>query len=220
MDTVAEHCAAAVFDSHAGRCLHAVSRKIGKGHAEQLMQVIEEALAGARVDYGDIERIAVAVGPGSFTGVRVGVAAARGLALALSVPAVGISTLAALAADAQSAHPACPVLVAIDARRGEIYWQRFDGSGMAVTQPCAAPLESALPHRAGHLLAGNAAPLLVEPSGSAPRKPVGPVAATAHIATYARLGAEAIPGAPPRPLYLRAPDAKPQAAPIARARAP
>jgi len=216
IDTIAERCAAAVLDAASGAVLAAVSRDIGRGHAEQLMAVIAEALAGAALDYENLSRIAVAVGPGSFTGVRVGVSTARGLALALGIPAVGVSTLAALAAEAGAGD--LPVLAAIDARRSEIYWQMFEPSGAAGSAAAVAPIEAVLPHvRPGLHLAGSAAPLLAEAAGIADIVSMGPIAATADIATYARLGAKAAPGPAPRPLYLRAPDAKPQKALIARA---
>lgn len=216
IDTVAGRCAAAIFDSEAGRCLHEVSRDIGRGHAEQLMDVIGEALAGAGCTYEDIARIAVAVGPGSFTGVRVGVATARGLALALGIPAVGVSTLAGLAAEARAMYPGMPVLIGIDARRGEVYAQAYDSAGLATTEPRVATLAALVSQAAGHVLAGSAAPLLRDAAGLPADTPIGPVEATAEIATYARLGALAVPDGPPHPLYLRAPDAKPQEAPIAR----
>src|SRR5439155_20558387 len=88
-----------------------------------------------------LERIAVTVGPGSFTGVRVGIAAVRGLALVTGCPAVGISTLAVIAERARALAGARPVLAVLDARRGEVYAQSFDRPGLAVGPPEAAPAE-------------------------------------------------------------------------------
>src|SRR5690242_6358756 len=96
IDTAANLCAASVHDSAADRELGREVLDIGKGHAERLMGVIGSALGQAGVGYRDLERIGVAVGPGSFTGVRVGVAASRGLALALGIAAVGVDTLEAI----------------------------------------------------------------------------------------------------------------------------
>ena len=96
IDTSASLCAAAVFDGELELGRSVID--IGKGHAEHLMGVIEAALAAANVTYAGMSRIVVAIGPGSFTGIRVGVSTARGLALALGVPAIGISNLDAVAA--------------------------------------------------------------------------------------------------------------------------
>ncbi|TGT75410.1 tRNA (adenosine(37)-N6)-threonylcarbamoyltransferase complex dimerization subunit type 1 TsaB, partial [Mesorhizobium sp. M8A.F.Ca.ET.161.01.1.1] len=90
---------------------------LGKGHAEHLMAVIAEALTAGAMDYSGLGAIAVSVGPGSFTGLRVGVSTARGLALALKVPAIGVTTLEALAAEAAAEFPGRPVLAALDAGR-------------------------------------------------------------------------------------------------------
>jgi tRNA threonylcarbamoyl adenosine modification protein YeaZ len=103
LDTAGVDCAAALFDSGRNTVLGEASDMIGKGHAEHLMGIIDRALDQAGVTLSAVERIAVTVGPGSFTGIRVGVAAARGFALSLDVPAVGISTLTVMAAAEQRA---------------------------------------------------------------------------------------------------------------------
>src|SRR5690606_31255363 len=113
IDTAASLCAACLWDSSAGergRCV----LDIGKGHAEHLIGVIDKALKQADLAYAQVDAIAVSVGPGSFTGVRVGVSTARGLALALSVPPIGVTTLEALAAQARAEHGALPVMAALD----------------------------------------------------------------------------------------------------------
>ena len=96
IDTAGPDCAVALARSGAGgaEILVRASERIGRGHAERLMPMIEAALRrSASVDFADLDRIAVTTGPGSFTGVRVGIAAARGLALALDIPAVGVGSL-------------------------------------------------------------------------------------------------------------------------------
>ena len=103
IDTAAGLCAACVYDATAGEVTGRDVLDIGKGHAEHLMAVIGPPLSEAGIGYGDLGAIAVSVGPGSFTGVRVGVSAARGLALALKMPAIGVTTLEALAAEARDA---------------------------------------------------------------------------------------------------------------------
>ena len=203
IDTAGTGCYAALHDTDQDTILGAAGADIGRGHAERLMEFVDAALESAGMDLPAVDRIAVTVGPGSFTGIRVGVAAARGLALALGVPAVGVSTLAALAADRRAQTP---LLVAIDAKRDEVYWQLFAGDGSAMTPPAIASVEEARRIAAGHdgAVAGSAARLL--------RSDALAEVDGVSIATVARLGAHLSPEQhQPKPLYLRGPDAKPQA---------
>lgn len=210
IDTCADQCAACVLDTGDGTA-HEVSRAMSKGHAEQLMDVIGECLVAAEIGFDGLERVAVTVGPGSFTGVRVGVAAARGLALALGVPCVGVSTLEALAAAARAYHPGRPVLAANDARREEIYAALYDGDGIEVGPPHITTVSAAAATvTADMVLAGSASDDLAA-SGAAPLA-VAITAAAPPIRFVAALGALKSEGAEkPKPLYLRAPDARPQA---------
>lgn len=193
IDTAATLCAACVLDTGAGERGRAVL-DLGKGHAEHLMGVIDAALEAAGATYADLGGIAVSVGPGSFTGVRVGVAAARGLALALKVPAVGVSTLEALAAEAA---PGRPAIARIEAGRGQAWVAAFCAAGEPVFGPAALSLEAA------DDFVRNADAGAVVATGT-----------TADIATYARLGAAKLAAGPvpekPKPLYLREADARPQ----------
>ncbi|WP_337181196.1 tRNA (adenosine(37)-N6)-threonylcarbamoyltransferase complex dimerization subunit type 1 TsaB [Shinella sp.] len=203
IDTAGTGCYAALYDSSQDAVLGAAGADIGRGHAERLMEFVDAALDAAGVNLAAVGRIAVTVGPGSFTGIRVGVAAARGLALALGIPAVGVSSLAALAADHRTG---VPLLVAMDARRDEVYWQLFAADGEAATPPAIATMAEARAIAAGHggAFAGSAAHFLHD---GAP-----PQADGASIVTVACLGARLDPRDHlPRPLYLRGPDAKPQA---------
>ncbi|KXF79063.1 tRNA threonylcarbamoyladenosine biosynthesis protein TsaB [Paramesorhizobium deserti] len=213
VDTAANLCAAAVYDAEDGRVLAAVSENIGKGHAEVLMGYIERALGEAQTDFAEIGRIAVNVGPGSFTGVRIGVSAARGFALALDCPAIGVTAFEALALEARDAHPGEPVLVAVDAHRGEIYAQAFGPDGKAAGEPLAGQPDDvlALLSRLSQkpVLTGSAAGIINEKLGGT-RLAVVSEAATGDIATFARIAARREPGEAPKPLYLRGPDAKPQ----------
>ncbi|MEJ6781801.1 tRNA (adenosine(37)-N6)-threonylcarbamoyltransferase complex dimerization subunit type 1 TsaB [Aminobacter sp. Piv2-1] len=211
IDCAASLCAASVYDTEAGKEIGRSVRDLGKGHAEHLMAVIDEALAQAEKAYADLGRIAVSTGPGSFTGVRVGVSAARGFSLALKIPAVGVTTLEALALETRHALGPRPVFAALDAGRDEIHAALYDGHGAVLREPAVLTLgEAAAVASSGQtVLAGTAAQLVA----GAADKPFefGPMLATADIGTYARLAAAKAPGDRPKPVYLRAPDAKPQA---------
>ncbi|ODT03944.1 MAG: tRNA (adenosine(37)-N6)-threonylcarbamoyltransferase complex dimerization subunit type 1 TsaB [Mesorhizobium sp. SCN 65-20] len=211
IDCAASLCAASVHDTGAGRELGRSVRDLGKGHAEHLMAVIDEALAQAGKTYADLGRIAVSTGPGSFTGVRVGVSAARGFSLALKVPAVGVTTLEALAAETRDALGPRAVLAALDAGRDEIHAALYDEHGGVLREPAVLTLgEAAAIAASGPMaLAGTAAKMIAEAAGK--DLEFGPMLATADIGTYARLAAAKVPGDRPKPVYLRAPDAKPQA---------
>ncbi|WP_026781877.1 tRNA (adenosine(37)-N6)-threonylcarbamoyltransferase complex dimerization subunit type 1 TsaB [Pleomorphomonas koreensis] len=184
-----------------------------RGHAERLFPLIDELFAEAGTEIGRVGRIAVNVGPGSFTGIRIAVAAARGLGLALGVPVVGIDALRLIAASLD--EPAGgPVLSAVDARRGEVYAALYGPKGEVLEAPFAADADTVLARigdRAA-VLAGSGAAILAHQAAVSGRRvpPVDAMTGTLPLA-LARLGALADPAAAlPRPLYLRAPDAKPQ----------
>lgn len=206
LDTAGVDCSAALHDSESGRTLAVVTDMIGKGHAERLMAAIDETLGRASLELQDIGRIAVVVGPGSFTGIRVGVAAARGLALALGIPSVGVTTLETLAAKKLDSPSNRPLLVAMDAKRNELYVQTFAADGTPLSAPAALSPEdaSALAASMSADIAGSGHALLRGEVNSA-----GPD--RFDIATVARLGAaKVVDASRPKPLYLRGPDAKPQ----------
>ena len=212
IDTAANLCAACVFDDDNGEVSRRV-RDIGRGHAEILMDVIQQALDAANVAFGGIGAVAVSVGPGSFTGVRVGVSVARGLALALKIPAAGVSTLEALAFEARMLHGQQRVLTAIDGGRDGIYAAVYNGFGKIVYDPVVAQLDKVaeLAMDGVTVLAGSAARRVAEGVPSHGFL-FGPELPTADIASYARVALEkGFSGDRPRPLYLRAPDARPQA---------
>ena len=120
-DTSAAHCAAALLS---GDRIWLKSEAMDKGQAERLMPLISELLTEAGVALADLVAIGVGTGPGTFTGVRIAVAAARGLALGLGVPAIGVTRFEAAAFGLPR-----PVTVVEDARRGEVYVQRFEVDG-------------------------------------------------------------------------------------------
>ncbi|WP_412064501.1 tRNA (adenosine(37)-N6)-threonylcarbamoyltransferase complex dimerization subunit type 1 TsaB [Rhizobium sp. SYY.PMSO] len=206
LDTAGVDCAAAVYDSGSDSVMGEVTETIGRGHAEHLMHVVDEALAKADVALSAVERVVVTVGPGSFTGIRIGVAAARGFALSLNVPAVGVTTLEVMAATARAQNPGKSVMAAIDAKREEIYLQSFDADGNPLDEARAVTIGEARAIAAGFdgIVTGTAVARL----GDAPpaeRPDAFP------IAIVARLGAGKPAGERPKPLYLRGPDARPQA---------
>ena len=219
IDTALAACSAAVFDSQCG-VVASESQPMVRGHAEALMPLIARVMRAAGVAFSEVERIAVTVGPGSFTGLRVGVAAARGIALAAGTPAVGITTLAAFAAPNLAVGGGTPVLAAIDARHHHVYMQMFEPSG-APRHPAriatiaeAVVAAAAAPSR----LAGSAAALIANAWPQGAGEPLVIDARDApDIEWVARLGAAAdVTGAMPKPLYLSAPDVRPPLSMLAR----
>ena len=211
IDTASTLCAACVYDSAAGKELGRAVLDLGKGHAEHLIDVVHDAMAQAGVGFPALARIAVAVGPGSFTGVRVGVSAARGFAMALKIPAVGVTTLEAIAAEAREVFGAKTAMAALDGGRGEIHAAIYDEAGREIVGPAAMNLAEAAALARKHvpLLAGSAAATVAGEADAG--LDLGPTAATADIRFYATLGAAKQAGEKPKPLYLREADAKPQA---------
>ncbi|AYM04271.1 tRNA (adenosine(37)-N6)-threonylcarbamoyltransferase complex dimerization subunit type 1 TsaB [Agrobacterium radiobacter] len=206
LDTSGVDCSACIYDSTSDRVLGEVCETIGKGHAERLMAVIDGALEQAQLSLQNVERIAVTIGPGSFTGIRVGVAAARGFALSLGIEAMGVTTLETLALHHLLENPDRPVAVGLDAKRGETYLQTFSADGSPLRDAGLLPLEDARMVIEGFdgAVIGSAAPLFAgAETGSGPDH--------FPIASVARAAARKPAGQPkPAPLYLRGPDARPQ----------
>jgi tRNA threonylcarbamoyladenosine biosynthesis protein TsaB len=217
IDTAFEACSVGVAVDDGQPVVH--SENVGRAHAERLMPMLAEAMAAVGLAFTDVERIAVTVGPGSFTGLRIGIAAARGLALVTGVPAVGIGTLVVHAEEARAELGPIPILAVLPAGRGEVYGQVFADDGTPASAPAVGPaVDFARLIGANTLIAGAGAAALAEILGEEG------IARTVHrrtapdVAALVRLGQAAPPASePPRPLYLRPPDAKPQtAAGIAR----
>lgn len=202
IDTALDACTAAVFED--GRSLAERCEPMGRGHQERI-GVLVRAVAEQAGGFDDIDRIGVTVGPGSFTGLRVGLSFAQGLGAALDRPVVGISTLHALAASAPD--PTGPVAAVIDARRGQVYLQTFI-DGAPEGEPAPWDIEAAWAHleaagRDWRLIGSGAG--LVAPAGARILDLAVPTAAALAALTLAADLATALP----RPLYLRAPDATP-----------
>ena len=211
IDTASVVCAACVYDTVLRQEEGRAVLKLGKGHAEHLMAVVGDAMQQANIAFRQLGAVAVSIGPGSFTGVRVGVSAARGLAMALKVPAIGVTTLEALAAEARQRFGDVPVMSALDAGRGEINAALYDEKGGALVEPAVMTLEEAvhLAQRRASVVAGSAGPRI---GVELPSIQTGSALATADIRFYAAIAAgRDAGGEKPRPLYLRGADAKPQA---------
>ncbi len=224
IDTALDACAACVLDTDAGRLMARESLAMKRGHAEALMPLIAGVIKQAGIAFAGLDRIAVTAGPGSFTGLRVGLSAARGIALAANKPVVGVTTLTAYAAPVVSQNAGQPVISAIDARHGQVYFQVVSGDGSSLVGPRVAPIEDALgASRFGApCLVGNAAGILGErwPADAPPPFKVDAQPAP-DIAWVAWLGAAVSPDtAPARPFYLRAPDAKLPKDPLQQASQP
>lgn len=187
---------------------------MARGHAEALIPLIARVMQEAKLAFGDLDRIVVTTGPGSFTGLRVGISAARALALAAKIPAVGVSTLSAYAAPYLGADNKSPVVVAIDARHDQAYLQVFDAGGKTLVAPRLAPLQDAIraASDAPSRIVGSAARSVAERLTSAAPAPLTvDDSAAPDIDWVAQIGAVAPqPIAPPKPQYLRAPGAQPQ----------
>lgn len=217
LDTSMGACSAAVLRSdRAARRLFARQESMARGHAEALLPMVAEIMAEAGLAFADLDRIAATTGPGSFTGVRIAIAAARGLALVTHAKLFGTDSLTVMAkvALARGALGSGPFAVAVDARREMLYFGLFDGAGNKLDGPrLIAPDEalSLLPSDL-HIAVGSGALLLAEAAGQRRRLIEAKFAelepSAEVLAEIAFASGEAVPAL--RPLYLRPPDAKPQ----------
>ncbi len=189
-DSSAAHCEAALLLQDRILLRH---EAMEKGQAERLLPMLEELLAEAGLGWGELKAVAVGTGPGNFTGVRIAVSAARGLALGLGIPAVGVTRLEALAHGLPR-----PVTVIEDARRGEVYVQTFTSDAPGPAQILEAATIAALTPATGSAAGPDALP------------PAMPLAEA-----IARIGAlrAATPQPRPAPFYLRGADAAPPSDP-------
>jgi tRNA threonylcarbamoyladenosine biosynthesis protein TsaB len=214
LDTAMAACSAALVDTECARPLAEAFQDMERGHAEALAPMVDYVMRTADVAFSEVDRIAVTIGPGTFTGVRIGLSFAKGLGLARGIPVIGIDTLSAIAANETAASP---LLVVSDARNDEVYAATFDAGRRRVAGPLISMLSGAaegLPPNA--LIIGTAGKSVLRASGRTDLglSSAGDVPVAAH---FARLAAVVHPAGMPSPLYLRAPDAKPQASPLPRA---
>jgi tRNA threonylcarbamoyladenosine biosynthesis protein TsaB len=193
-DTSTAACTAALFDENGG-CIARADERIGRGHSERLMPMLAELLGG-----GAASRIIVGVGPGSFTGIRVGIAAAHGLAIGWGAKLEGMSSLALLAAGAQFEGE---VATAISGGHGELFVQQFAGGTLEPVSELRnlRPAEAAAATSA-RLVVGSGAQQLVDSRGWGEAREAWPSAADALLLP------EELRSLLARPVYARAPDAK------------
>jgi tRNA threonylcarbamoyladenosine biosynthesis protein TsaB len=222
IDAALPAISACVLDNEAPEPSERETIEMERGHAEALLPLIERVMAKVDGGFSSIQRVAVTVGPGSFTGIRIGLAAGRAIALATDAEIVGVSTLAALTAPLILEPFDGAVAAAIDARHGQVYVTAYGPDGRTLLSARRAKAHEAL--RAlgdGPLkLVGSGAGLLAkEARASGVAAEIVSEAVAPDIAYVARLGLAADPvKAPARPLYLKAPDAKPPERPAAEDR--
>jgi len=170
-----------------GEVVDVLVEEMAQGQAERIFPAIGELLGRNGVAYGELGRIAVTTGPGSFTGLRIGLSAARGLGLALNLPVIGVPSLLALSLPVSCAHAA----VLLDARRDEAYFQAFSGPAIPASEAMLLPMAEA------RTRIPSGAEVLTTPF--------------VDIGAMARLAASLDPaGYPPEASYIRGADAKPQ----------
>lgn len=199
-DTSSAHCAAALLRGDS--VLAQRREEMAKGQAERLMPLLEELLTNGGVTWADLDAIAVGIGPGNFTGIRISVSAARGLALGLDVPAIGVSSL-----EAQAFGTAGVVISSLDARREGLYAQVFGTATGSQPRHCTLDTLPGIPARAEPSCIGHRAEDIAPLCAGTVSTPCYPTAeAIAHVAAT-RLAQSDLPA--PAPLYLREADAAP-----------
>ena len=206
-DTAMGACSAAVIDTGSRLPLAAAYVPMERGHAEALPPMVAEVMRTAGLTISQIDRIAVTSGPGTFTGLRIGIAFARGLGQAAGIPVFGIDTLSAIAANESAISP---LLVVSDARNDEVYAAFFDaGRNQLIAPHVTSAKDAAARTEAGTVVLGTAARAVLM-AGSRTDLALSSAGNLPVAARFAALAANMRPGPMPLPLYLRAPDAKPQ----------
>jgi tRNA threonylcarbamoyladenosine biosynthesis protein TsaB len=211
IDTALSACSACIIDSRAAEPLSFETIVMERGHAEALLPLVDRVVSKAEGGFSGLDRVAVTVGPGSYTGLRVGIAAARAIGLAADVPVVGVTTLSALLAALIADENRRVLAAAIDARHGQVYFQSIAPGGQSIVAPTLVRVREAA------RLIGSGPTALVGSGAAAVAAETAGVAVEVHekgfpdVLWVARLGMVADPAtALPKPLYLRGPDARPQ----------
>jgi tRNA threonylcarbamoyl adenosine modification protein YeaZ len=214
IDTALGACSACVLDAGEAQPLAIEQTAMERGHAEALMPMIERVMNAVEGGFSSLDRVAVTVGPGSYTGLRVGISAARAIALAARIPAIGVTTLAATAAPLIGRESGRVIAAALDAKHGQVWFQALSSQGKPLV-----PLRQAS-HRDAARAIGAGPVSLVGSAAMAVANEAWAIGLDAlvldearapDIVWVARLGLIAEPeAAPPRPLYLKAPETTPQ----------
>jgi len=213
IDTSCGAASAAVYDDVAREALAQETIPMAQGHAEALAPMVQRVMSRVEGGFSTIGRVAACIGPGSFTGIRIGLAMARAIALTIEAPVIGVSTFVAFAGPLLAEPKPGVIATAIDAKHGQVYFQLFESTGRPILAPMVASLREVVraigagPAR----LAGNAAMMVAEEA-----ERTGLVFDASEASPYpdilsiARIGLAADPDAfPARPLYVKAPDAHP-----------
>jgi tRNA threonylcarbamoyladenosine biosynthesis protein TsaB len=214
IDTALGACSVCVAEAGEALPLALESTEMATGHAEALMPMIERVMAQVEGGFSSLERVAVSIGPGSFTGLRIGIAAARAIGLAANIPVLGVSTLSAYAAPLINAEESGIIAVGIDARHGAVFFQAFTAAGRTIVLPRVISLKEAgraIGSGPVKLAGSGAAALAVEAMALGLKASIADMRPAPDILWVAKLGLSATPAsAPAKPLYLRPPTATPQ----------
>jgi len=214
IDTSCGAASVAAFEGATRETLSSGVMPMRIGHAEALAPLAERVMAEVDGGFASLDAIAVTIGPGSFTGIRIGLALARAFGVALDRPVIGVSTLAAFAAPLLADARPGIIVAAIDARHGAVYHQSFEANGRPLFAPrVGAALEAIRAVGAGPArLTGDATEMLAAEARRAGVACEAYPAAYPDIVAIARIALASDPAAnPPRPLYIKPPDAKPAA---------
>jgi tRNA threonylcarbamoyladenosine biosynthesis protein TsaB len=217
LDTATSACACAIWSACEGRALAVRAEEMQRGQAERLVPLVQDTLRNAGLRFADINRIAVTVGPGTFTGLRIGLAAARGFALAAGCPLIGVTSLEVAVAGLSHEFAGCQTLAAIESRREELFLQPFSAAGLPLADPVDLSPAALRPLAATWFVPG---PLVIV-GDAAERAAValgdgrhdlrvivthGGDEALAGARIAAKLDTAAIACRPAEPLYIRQPD--------------
>lgn len=215
IDTAGPYCSVCIYDGSKNTAIASFSENIGRGHAEILPSAVQNVLEQAQLGFEDFDLLAVTEGPGSFAGIRVGIAYVRALALALDIKAIGVSSLKAMA-QSSAVQSGAPAFAILDARRGEVYVAASDEAGKTILEPSVISIEQGgqLITDNSYYLCGNgiaqvlSEPLIEELSDKiVHHDPSPPIEMVAQIALESADIDATSSG--PTPRYLRAADAKP-----------